>query len=222
MKFNYQKLSKKIEELREIGYSEVLTLTIESMCEVDAEFRTKARDIFEWLQPHEDAIANLEDFELEEYPQKIIDILERNQKLENKNSQSQRVITSLVSPPASNYVPSNLPTYFPTTIPTTFNQPSTILTNLPPIPSTSSYTPSLINPLPSYNPPISNYSLGYEGSLTYSQPQSSYISSAMYEPVKLPPLTGLNGDTNTNLESHTFTLSKIDQQLEMSRRMFPE
>jgi hypothetical protein len=43
LKFNYQKLEKKIEELRGIGYSEVLTLTIESMCEVDSEFRTTVR-----------------------------------------------------------------------------------------------------------------------------------------------------------------------------------
>lgn len=154
----------------------------------------------------------------------MIDILERNRKIENSNSQSQRVITSLVSQQTSAYVPSQLPTpYIPTIIPTTYNQPSTILGSLPPLPSISSYTPSLINPLSSYNPPASNYSLGYEGSLTYSQPQSSYISSAMYEPMKLPPLTGLNGHaTTTNLESHTFTLSKIDQQLEMSRKMFPQ
>jgi hypothetical protein len=201
----------------------------------------------------------LEDFELDGCPEKMLKIMERNQKIEISNSQSQKVITSLTSQPTSSYTPA----YVPTKIQTSFNDPSTILGNLPPLPaissygtskidplpsysiplsnyslgydktstafgalpplpSVSSYTPSVLPPLPSYNAPVSNYSLGYEGSLSYSQPQSSYLSSGFYEQVKLPAFSGLNGATGTNLESHSITISKIDQQLEMSKKMFPE
>jgi hypothetical protein len=194
---------------------------------------------------------------LDDCPEKMVKLMERNQRVENSNSQSQKVLTSLTSQPTSSYTP----TYIPTKIPTSFNDPSTImgvlpapsisnygtskidplpsysipLSNyslgygqsstafgaLPPLPSVSNYTPSGLKPLPSYNAPALNYSLGYEGSLTYSLPQSSYLSSGLYEQPKLPVFSGLNGTASTNLESHSIALSKIDQQLEMSKKMFP-
>lgn len=41
------------------------------MCEVDTEFRSTAREIFHWLQPYEDAITNLEDFQVTGLPEKM-------------------------------------------------------------------------------------------------------------------------------------------------------
>ncbi len=58
-KFSYEKLDQRLAEFRKYGYSELLTLTIENMCEVDTEFRSSSREILQWLLPYEEAIINL-------------------------------------------------------------------------------------------------------------------------------------------------------------------
>lgn len=49
------------------------------MCEIDPEYRSSSRDILNWLLPHEDAIINLEDFQVQGLPQKIRLARERDQ-----------------------------------------------------------------------------------------------------------------------------------------------
>lgn len=41
------------------------------MCEVDTEFRTTSREILGWLLPYEEAIINLENFEVNGIPEKM-------------------------------------------------------------------------------------------------------------------------------------------------------
>ena len=41
------------------------------MCEVDTEFRSSSQEILQWLLPYEEAIINLEDFEVNGLPEKM-------------------------------------------------------------------------------------------------------------------------------------------------------
>lgn len=42
------------------------------MCEVDTEYRSNSQEIFKWLQPYEDSIVNLEDFQVQGLPEKMV------------------------------------------------------------------------------------------------------------------------------------------------------
>jgi hypothetical protein len=118
-------------------------------------------------------------------------LIERNERI-NDQSIKPRTNETLYSQPIS--------TYNPTYIPTTYNQPSTIITNIQT--TNTSYNLPQTQYIPSYNP-ISNY--GYEGSLTYSQPQSSYVPTVYYDQSQYQGLKGPSPNT-VNLEGHQFTL----------------
>jgi len=56
--FDYQGLAAALHILNEKDYSKVLKLLITNMCEANAEKRTKAVALYEWLTPYDDAINN--------------------------------------------------------------------------------------------------------------------------------------------------------------------
>ncbi len=133
----------------------------------------------------------MEEFAVDNLPEKMVIIKERNDKLSVQNSRNV-ANPSRYSQPIANYNQTYVqpPYYQPI-------QPASSIYNYP----ISNYTPSTIQ----Y--PISNIQGGgYEGSLTYSQPNSSYIPSSYYNGVK--PLS--TGEVPNNYDIHKFTLSKID------------
>jgi len=61
-KFDYDQLGKKLEELNNTGYSQILCLVVGNLCEIDSDRRSTCSELFSWLEPYQDHIINLERF----------------------------------------------------------------------------------------------------------------------------------------------------------------
>ena len=70
-KFDYQTLESRLGALKEVGYSELMILVIENLCSIDGEKRCTCAELFDWLNPHEEAIINLNEFETDRLPEKL-------------------------------------------------------------------------------------------------------------------------------------------------------
>ena len=70
-KFDYQGLEARLGALKEIGYSEMIILVIENLCSIDVDRRCTCAELFDWLNPHEEAIVNLNEFEIDKLPEKL-------------------------------------------------------------------------------------------------------------------------------------------------------
>lgn len=70
-KFNYDKLNSQLQRLPSLGYSQILSLVIANLCEVDSDKRSSCSELYNWLNPFEERIVNLESFEIANLPPKI-------------------------------------------------------------------------------------------------------------------------------------------------------
>ena len=57
--------------LRNSEYSELFVLVISNLCETEQDDRCTTRQIYEWLQPHEEQISALEDFQVNVLPERV-------------------------------------------------------------------------------------------------------------------------------------------------------
>lgn len=70
-KFNYEELARQLNELKEVGYSQILTILIFSLCEVNEDNRSTCSELYDWLLIYKNSIMNLEQFEVDRIPSKI-------------------------------------------------------------------------------------------------------------------------------------------------------
>jgi hypothetical protein len=70
-KLDYQSLEARLEELGDKEYTALLKQTIQNMCQLNAEDRTTAEELYQWLIPHEEAINNFEIFQPHVLPPKF-------------------------------------------------------------------------------------------------------------------------------------------------------
>lgn len=205
-KFNYEKLEQRLNEFRKYGYSELLTLTIENMCEVDTEYRSGSREILQWLLPYEEAIINLEDFQVNGLPEKMKIAKDRHMQdsTVHTHTQNSQYIGSAFVQPSVYSVNSGI------SVPS-YSQPPIQMTHFNPPPAMfkpqSHITSQPIN-IQFMNQPVSYQmpppQIPQQGLQNYYAVNSTVVGSS------LPT------------EGPRFTLEQIDQQLEESRRLFPQ
>ena len=183
-----------------------MTLTIENMCEVDTEFRTTSREILQWLLPHEDAIINLEDFQVTGIPEKMR--LAREKQLQTSASsihtptQNSQYIGSGFVQPSVYSVQSGpvVPNYIqaPIIVPP-YNQPPSVYR-----------PPTYVNPQVNFQ--MSNQPVSY--SVSAVNPVSSTVGSQGLQNFYAVNSTTMNtyGSKIAN-EGPKFTLEQINQQL---------
>ena len=51
-KFGYEQLEARLGDFQAAGYSELLTIAIRNLCEVDPERRCTCCELFSWLKPY--------------------------------------------------------------------------------------------------------------------------------------------------------------------------
>lgn len=135
------------------------------MCEVDTELRSSSREILQWLLPHEEAIINLEDFNVNGLPEKMKLAMDK-QRISNQSNNISSILShnqsmssqypgSAFVQPSAYSVPSgiSLPTYVqPPAVQFSHYQPPQVIYPVKPtIQPTTTFNPQ---PLPSYQLPV--------------------------------------------------------------------
>jgi hypothetical protein len=71
-KFNYSKLDERLLALEKSGnYSAPLTLLIKGLCQPESEKRISCKELIEWLAKYESSIVELQEFTVNEVPEKL-------------------------------------------------------------------------------------------------------------------------------------------------------
>lgn len=189
---------------------------IANLCEADSERRSSCTELYNWLRPYQEAIISLEAFEVKNLPPKISQSIQGTRPVQNQGisydpRQSQQVVNGSHIYPQQNFPPSvqgQRVTYTQVVQPPPQYQPQPqqkVIIN----PSQQQFPNATFAPYTSSQyQPGPNYPIGQ--TVTYSQPT--------YNPSVIRQQDGSGDRPKTGME---LTLEKIDEQLQMSRRMFP-
>ena len=170
----------------------------------------------QWLLPYEDAIINLEDFQVTGLPEKMKLAREKHLTLNGNSThttiKNSQFVTPIINPPPPIYNPNPVPVL------QTFSQP--------PVPiQFSHYNPpnAVFRPSQIVNPPVNIQVINNPNNYQVHVP--SYIEPAhqgLQNYYAVNKTTTYPYQTHTSIEGPKFTLEQINQQLEESRKQFPQ
>jgi hypothetical protein len=201
------------------AYSEPLILIIKGLCQVDAEKRANCIDLAEWLSRYEDSIIELQDFNVQELPDKLSSL--RAQKPRDSRSGN--------PPPGYQYQTESVTVNTP---PTNYisQQPGKVSTKPQSLPQQQYNMPPVYQPAPQGSTYVSTVPMvqshyGGEYQLnqlnSYSQASNNNPSIITFQREANPRSNIMENAVNPSQLRTNINLQQIDEQLQMSRKLFP-
>ncbi len=214
-KLNYNSLEERLVSLEKTNaYSEPLILIIKGLCQVDSEKRANCIDLEKWLSKYEDSIIELQDFNVQELPDRLSSL--RAQKPRDSRSANpppgyQYQTESLtVNPPPANYIsqqPGKVSTK-PQSLPQQYILPPAYQ----PGPQGATYVSTV---------PMVQSHYGGEYQNSYSQASNNNPSIITFQRETNPRSNIMENPVNPSQLRTNINLQQIDEQLQMSRKLFP-